>query len=84
MESDPRHNPFAEDIGVTLTALHGAGVRLAVLSDIHFDLRPVFDDAGLAGVIDVFVLSFEQGRQKPIPPCSSTPWPHYGRRPTRR
>lgn len=38
-----------------------------MLSDIYFDLRPVFDAAGLAGVIDVFVLSFEQGLQKPHP-----------------
>lgn len=67
VESDPGHNPFAEDAVPTLTALHEAGVRLAVLSDIHFDLRPAFAAAGLKGIIDVFVLSFEQGRQKPDP-----------------
>jgi len=67
VESDAGHNPFAEDVASTLTALHEAGLRLAVLSDIHFDLRPTFEAAGLASVIDVFVLSFEQGRQKPDP-----------------
>jgi len=67
VESDSRHNPFAEDVVSTLTTLHEAGLRLAVLSDIHFDLRPAFDAAGLAGLIDVFVLSFEQGLQKPDP-----------------
>lgn len=67
VESDHHHNPFAEDVASTLTALHEAGLRLAVLSDIHFDLRPAFEAAGLAGVIDVFVLSFEQGLQKPDP-----------------
>ena len=67
VESDPVHNPFAEDAVVTLRALHDAGLRLAVLSDIHFDLRPAFDAAGLAGLIDVFVLSFEHGAQKPDP-----------------
>lgn len=67
VESDAGHNPFAEDAVATLTALHDAGLRLAVLSDIHFDLRPAFDAAGLAGVVDVFVLSFEQGAQKPDP-----------------
>lgn len=67
VESDPRHNPFAEDVAPALKRLHGAGLRLAVLSDIHFDLRPVFAAAGMGGVVDVFVLSFEQGRQKPDP-----------------
>lgn len=67
VESDSRHNPFAEDVGTTLRLLHDAGLRLAVLSDIHVDLRPAFDAAGLSGLIDVFVLSFEQGLQKPAP-----------------
>lgn len=67
VESDPAYNPFAEDVVPTLTTLHEAGLRLAVLSDIHFDLRPAFDAAGLADVIDAFVLSFEQGLQKPDP-----------------
>jgi len=67
VESDAGHNPFAEDVAATLTALHEAGLRLAVLSDIHFDLRPAFRAAGLAGAIDVFVLSFEHGLQKPDP-----------------
>ncbi len=38
-----------------------------MLSDIHFDLRPAFDDAELLGYVDVFTLSFEQGVQKPDP-----------------
>ena len=58
---------FAEDVVPALMALHEAGVRLAVLRDIHIDLRPVFDAAVLAGRIDAFVLSFEQGLQKPDP-----------------
>lgn len=67
VESDPRHNPFAEDVAPTLQALHAAGLRLAVLSDIHFDLRPAFQAAGMSRLIDVFMLSFEQGMQKPSP-----------------
>jgi len=67
VESDPQHNPFAEDAVSTLRALHYAGLRLAVLSDIHFDLRPAFDAAGMQGLIDVFILSFEQALQKPDP-----------------
>jgi FMN phosphatase YigB (HAD superfamily) len=67
VESDPRNNPFAEDVAATLEALHAADLRLAVLSDIHFDLRPAFHAAGLSRLIDVFMLSFEQGLQKPSP-----------------
>jgi len=67
VKSDPRHNPFAEDVLLTLTTLHRAGSKLAVVSDIHFDLRPAFAAAGLHELIDVFTLSFEQGVQKPDP-----------------
>ncbi len=67
IESDASYNPFAVDVMTTLTTLRDRGLRVAVLSDIHFDLRPAFDDAGLAGIVDVFTLSFEQGIQKPHP-----------------
>jgi FMN phosphatase YigB (HAD superfamily) len=67
VESDYRHNRFATDTVPTLTALHEHGIRLAVLSDIHFDVRPAFTDAGLGALLDVFTLSFEHGRQKPDP-----------------
>jgi HAD superfamily hydrolase (TIGR01509 family) len=64
-ESDPANNPFAADVAPTLAALHAAGVRTAVISDIHFDLRPTFVAAGLDAYVHSFVLSFEQGTQKP-------------------
>lgn len=67
VESDPRHNPFALDAAATLHALQGGGVRVAVVSDIHFDVRPAFAAAGLGGLVDVFTLSFEHGVQKPAP-----------------
>ena len=67
LDADPRNNPFAHDVDATLRALHEAGLRIAVVSDIHFDLRPVFAEAGLLGYVDVFTLSFEQGIQKPDP-----------------
>lgn len=84
MESDPRHNPFAEDAVLNLGTLLGAGLRLAVLSDIHFDLRSAFEAAGLTGAIDVFILLFEQGLKKPDPACLRRSWWRSGRRPTRR
>lgn len=67
IEADPRNNPFALDVPDTLEALHQAGLGIAVLSDIHFDLRPAFADARLLDYVDTFILSFEQGIQKPNP-----------------
>ncbi len=67
VESDPRYNPFAQDVAVTLGTLRARGIGIAVVSDVHFDLRPAFDAAGLGGLVDVFTLSFEQGVQKPNP-----------------
>jgi HAD superfamily hydrolase (TIGR01509 family) len=67
VESDPGHNPFALDVPETLHALRARQVRVAVVSDVHVDLRPAFAAAGLGGLVDVFTLSFEQGVQKPDP-----------------
>ena len=67
VECDPAWNTFADDAAPTLHALHDAGLRIAVVSDIHVDIRPSFAAAGLERLIDVFTLSFEQGVQKPDP-----------------
>ncbi|MBW4719857.1 HAD family hydrolase [Saccharothrix obliqua] len=63
VESDPAFTPFADDAAATLHALHDRGVRVGVLSDIHFDIRPAF--AGLP--VDAFTLSCETGLVKPDP-----------------
>ena len=65
VESDPLLNPFATDVPEVLTALKAGGRRLAVVSDVHVDIRHAFAAAGLDGVVDVCTLSFEQGTQKP-------------------
>jgi FMN phosphatase YigB (HAD superfamily) len=67
LEADPQHNPFALDVHGTFDALRQAGLQIAGLSDIHFDLRPVFAAVGLLDHVDTFTLSFEQGIQKPNP-----------------
>ncbi len=67
VESDPALNVFADDAVETLHRLKHEGLRLAVVSDVHVDIRPAFAAAGLADVVDVFTLSFEQGTQKPDP-----------------
>ena len=66
-ESDPAHNPFAHDVAPTMEALKQRGMKVGVISDIHFDLRPVFRQHGLADFVDAFTLSYEHGVQKPDP-----------------
>lgn len=63
VESDPAVNPFAVDVRPTLAGLAARGIRIGVLSDVHFDIRPSF--AGLP--VRSFVLSFEHGVVKPDP-----------------
>lgn len=56
--------PDAEQV---LRALRDRGVPVAVVSNIGWDLRPVFRAHGLDGLVDAFVLSYEHGVQKPDP-----------------
>jgi HAD superfamily hydrolase (TIGR01509 family) len=58
--------PYA-DAEPTLRALHEAGIRIGVVSNIGFDIRPHFVAWGLDRLIDAFVLSYEVGRCKPDP-----------------
>jgi FMN phosphatase YigB (HAD superfamily) len=67
VESDTSLNVFADDAAATLRELCAGGLRLAVVSDIHVDIRPAFAAAGLDGVVDVFTLSVEHRIQKPDP-----------------
>ncbi|WP_331461093.1 HAD family hydrolase [Micromonospora tarapacensis] len=55
------------DTRPTLAALRAAGVRVAVVSNVGFDIRPIFDAWGLAELVDAHVLSYEVGRCKPDP-----------------
>jgi len=67
VESDARHSHFSDDVAETLRWVTARGLKIAVLSDIHFDLRPVFVAADLDRLVDGYVLSFECGVQKPDP-----------------
>ncbi|MEV6927948.1 HAD-IA family hydrolase [Dactylosporangium sp. NPDC051485] len=51
----------------TLRALRAAGVPVAVVSNIGFDLRALAGELGIADLVDEFVLSYEVGRTKPDP-----------------
>jgi HAD superfamily hydrolase (TIGR01509 family) len=65
LDFDPPSHPFYPDVAPTLRSLHERGCRVALVSNIHFDVRPEFVAAGLFDLIDTFVLSFEHGVQKP-------------------
>ncbi|RII09316.1 (S)-2-haloacid dehalogenase 4A [Streptomyces sp. YIM 130001] len=55
------------DTRETLAGLHDRGVRVGVVSNIGWDLRPVFRGHGLDAYVDAYVLSYEHGIQKPDP-----------------
>jgi HAD superfamily hydrolase (TIGR01549 family) len=58
-------HPFFPDAQPMFRDLKAAGLKIAVVSNIHFDVRPEFAAAGLEP--DAYVLSFEHGFQKPDP-----------------
>jgi HAD superfamily hydrolase (TIGR01509 family) len=51
----------------TLKALRDRGLRVGVVSDTGFDLRPAMDLLGLTPFLDTVVMSFEYGVCKPAP-----------------
>ncbi|WP_041451860.1 HAD family hydrolase [Hoyosella subflava] len=55
------------DAAESLVGLNKRGVKIAVLSNIAFDIRPAFARLGVDGLVDEFVLSFEVGAVKPQP-----------------
>ena len=59
--------PVYPDVAATLGAVRGRGAKVAVVSDIHFDIRPDCIAQGIDSFIDAYVLSCELGIQKPDP-----------------
>ncbi|MFF0587467.1 HAD family hydrolase [Streptomyces sp. NPDC003781] len=58
--------PYA-DAAEVLSALRGRGIAVGVVSNIGWDLRPVFRAHGLDRYVDTYVLSYEHGIRKPDP-----------------
>jgi len=52
------------DAETVLVALKERGIPVAVVSDVPFDLRPIFDHYGLLHLVDAIVLSGEHGSLK--------------------
>jgi putative hydrolase of the HAD superfamily len=61
--------PDAADV---LRALHERGIGVGVVSNIGWDLRPVFRAHGLDPYVGTYVLSYELGVQKPDPRLFAT------------
>jgi HAD superfamily hydrolase (TIGR01509 family) len=55
------------DVPPVLAALRDAGVKVAMVSNIGFDLRPLSAALGIADLIDAYALSCEVGACKPAP-----------------
>lgn len=58
--------PYPDAVPV-LRGLADAGIRVGVVSNIPFDIRPIFDKFGVRDLVDLFALSFEIGVVKPNP-----------------
>lgn len=55
------------DTASTLKELQRLGLPVAVVSNIGWDLRPIFRHHGVDPLVDAYLLSFEHGVQKPDP-----------------
>ncbi|KXP05184.1 HAD family hydrolase [Tsukamurella pseudospumae] len=63
--SNPLNWTIYPDTADVLRAVRDAGLRVGVLSNIGYDIRPAFEREGIDGLVDEFVLSFEAGHAKP-------------------
>jgi HAD superfamily hydrolase (TIGR01509 family) len=61
--------PDAEEV---LEALQARGIAVGVVSNIGWDLRPIFREHGLDPYVGAYVLSYEHGIQKPDPRLFAT------------
>ncbi|MEU3252635.1 HAD-IA family hydrolase [Streptomyces sp. NPDC006997] len=71
------------DAAEVLGALRERGVRIGVVSNIGWDLRPVFREHGLDALVDAYVLSYEHGVRKPDPRLFATACAALGVEPER-
>ncbi|MFI1534888.1 HAD family hydrolase [Streptomyces anandii] len=60
------------DAAEVLRTLRERGIGVGVVSNIGWDLRPVFRAHGLDPYVDAYVLSYEHGVQKPDPRLFAT------------
>lgn len=65
VEWDKTSRPLYPDVPEVLAGVRALGVKIALVSDIHFDVRADCVEQGIDALIDAYVLSFEHGFQKP-------------------
>ncbi|GAA4035003.1 HAD-IA family hydrolase [Allokutzneria multivorans] len=65
--ADPGSWPAYPDTASVLKTLHADGVKIGVVSNIGWDIRPSFAELGVTDLIDSFVLSCEHDSVKPEP-----------------
>ena len=69
---DPASWTAYPDTAAVLASLKRQGLRIAVVSNIAFDLRPAFAALGVLEDVDEYVLSYEVGAVKPNPEIFET------------
>jgi HAD superfamily hydrolase (TIGR01509 family) len=67
----------------TVRAVHERGLRVGVVSDTGFDLRPALDRLGLSPYLDAVVMSFQSGVCKPAASVFLTSCERLGAAPER-
>jgi HAD superfamily hydrolase (TIGR01509 family) len=66
MRTPDSWHPYPDTVEALKTVAR-SGVPVAVISNIAWDIRPVFHQAGVADLVDEFVLSYLEGAIKPDP-----------------
>lgn len=67
IEWEPESRPAYPDVANVFAAVRARGATIAVVSDIHFDIRPDCVASGFDAFVNAYVLSCELGVQKPDP-----------------
>ncbi|MEU7137067.1 HAD-IA family hydrolase [Streptomyces sp. NPDC046261] len=75
----PAWQPYP-DTREVLDALRRNGVGVVVVSNIGYDLRPIFRHHAMDTYVDAYVLSFEHEIQKPDPRLFEIAYDHLGLR----
>jgi HAD superfamily hydrolase (TIGR01509 family) len=70
LDFEPAAWPVFPDAPEVVQAIHDRGVKMALVSDFHVDLRPHLSASGIE--LDAHVISFEHGFQKPDPRMFTT------------
>jgi putative hydrolase of the HAD superfamily len=65
LNSEPSAWPVYPDASEVVQAIKSSGVKTALVSNFHVDLRPHLIANGIE--LDAYVISFEHGCQKPDP-----------------